>query len=217
VFAAQIGITNAQLVATNLLLANELLTLAQQMQETANTANETRNLLGDSNTTARLNETKAALVEASKVAADVRSVMTSSNLAAIKITSADRTINSEQEAKLISILKPWTQANLMLKKSVEVDVEMSDFEAIQYGNRITGVLKECGFDANMDKTVTMFNPDAPIPSGVEFWINGFRPPQFAVEIITAFKGVGIPITSLNINTNAASSGTLIIKVWHNPK
>jgi len=98
VFAAQIGITNAQLVATNLLLANELLTLAQQMQETANTANETRNLLGDSNTTARLNETKAALVEASKVAADVRSVMTSSNLAAIKITSADRTINSEQEA-----------------------------------------------------------------------------------------------------------------------
>ncbi|HXI69371.1 MAG TPA: hypothetical protein VNN22_03325 [Verrucomicrobiae bacterium] len=65
-------------------LAKEVLLLTQQIQDAAKTANETREKLGDANTQARLNETKSALDLANKVATDVRSIVTNSNLAELK-------------------------------------------------------------------------------------------------------------------------------------
>jgi len=194
-------ITNAQLVATNLLLANELLTLAQQMQETANTANETRNLLGDSNTTARLNETKAALAEASKVAADVRSVVTSSNLSEIKLASPDRTITREQSEKFIKLLENIPRGSVVVYINGN-----SGGEVQNYAEQIREMIGSAGYDVG--KMCAMGWGGGQIPKGVFIVVKNtnVQPPYagvlYAGAIQKAMKEIGINAIGVENPTQA---------------
>jgi hypothetical protein len=223
VLAAHIGTTNAQLslqiaqlVSTNLEFAKEVLEQTKQIQETVKTANETRDLLGDSNTTARLNETKITLAEANKVAADVRSVVTSSNLAGLKITSADRTITPEQRTVIVGILKPFIQTRIMYAKRVNVIAESSDFEAIEYSKGIASVLNESGFEVHTLEDTRSFAPNEEMPTGLEVVENGFHPTDNALEIVRAFRFAGIK-GILTLDTNNPPNGIVGVNVWHKPE
>jgi len=188
--AAMLESTNAQLVATNLLLANEVLTLAQQMQETANTANETRNLLGDSNTTARLNETKFTLAEASKVAADVRSIVINSNLSEIKLASPDRIITREQSEKFIKLLENIPRGSVVVYINGN-----SGGEVQNYAEQIREMIGSAGYDVG--KMCAMGWGGGQIPKGVFIVVknDNVQPPHagvlYAGAIQKAMKEIGI--------------------------
>src|ERR1019366_3339335 len=91
-----------------------------------------------------------------------------SSLVALEAAVQWRTITPAQETNLISLLKPFTQANVAVTNAVQVRVEETDVEARWYAKRIVTVLRRCGFDANLNSAVGFSDPEAPIPLGLGF-------------------------------------------------
>jgi hypothetical protein len=149
-------------------LSNRLKQTAAALSETRSnldavrkTATEAREMAGSSNSTAILNETKTTLAEANNVATDVKSVLLNSNLASIKITSADRTITPEEENKIIASLKPFIIANALETNKVKILAQYTDSEAHKYAQKIAEVLTSRGCNASFGANRFMMGNDIP--------------------------------------------------------
>ena len=137
-----------------------------------------------------------------------------SNVVALESEMQWRTITPKQETDLIMLLKPAQNAGT--KHHVIVDFEQTDFEARWYAKRIVDVLKECGFDANSPSQIGFNDPNAPIPVGLGFFTTGHVPP-FALDILIAFRAVGIVPQVAESHRAAADDEVLTIEVWHKPE
>jgi hypothetical protein len=201
--------------SNNLVVATELFGLANQTAKISTSLSKVRDMVNSPEITAKLNESKMALAEANRTIANVKEVLTSSNLSALKITDADRTITPEQEANLVSELKPYTQANFMANMKVSVIVEQTDVEALMFASRIADVLRECGFVVELNSMIGFGDPSKPIPTGFGIFVNG-KPPQFATEILNDFQIVGLVPSIANLDTNVPEDHKLTIRVFHKP-
>lgn len=104
-----------------------------------------------------------------------------------------RTITPEQETNLINLLRPFMQSNFVYRNLVQVSVSGDIEESRQYAKRITDVLTECGFDAELDQSIKTIVVGG--TTGLEFVVqSAIRPPAHANAILNAFKTEKIAVT-----------------------
>jgi len=132
-----------------------------------------------------------------------------------------RTITPTQESTFIAFIKPAVDAHLFTSNVVRVDAhDTTDFEALWYAKRITGVLKNCGLDAKMTQPHIGFGNPEDLhnpPLGLGIYVNGKQPPPLGYAIAEAFVKASLALNVLYIETNAPDDGVIEVRVWHKPE
>lgn len=124
-----------------------------------------------------------------------------------------RTITPDQETNLVKELKPFTQANLMLRFPVNVSVVGDIAESRRYAERISDVLTKCGFDVKFDDGI---NFGMSKTNGLVFAVppHMIKPiPIQATLILVAFRNEKIPV--IDETDDQVDNG--ILQIWVLPK
>jgi len=159
-------------------------------------------------------KTTGALIESNNLALKAE-------LAKLEAAVQWRAITAEQEARLISLLKPFAAAHPMVNKTVNIDVHNAlDLEADRYAKRIAAILKSCRFDVIM--TPPHFGFAAPenlsdFPLGLDITAKGTQPPPAMESLVDAFRQAQVPIRLATLYGGGVADGIITIKVWHKPE
>jgi hypothetical protein len=130
-----------------------------------------------------------------------------------------RTITAKQETNLIEGLSKFIKEKPTEVKAVTVGaVTSTDAESVMYALRIAAVLREAGFDIKMNPpNIGIFgNAEMEPMTGLEIDESGPEYGPCAVLIIRAFRDNRIQETE-RIDTNAALSAPINIRVWAKPE
>jgi len=215
VLTANLELTNAQLSlqieavrSNNLMLEANVVTLKLQMQETARTANETRAFVNESNTIQRLNEEQAALAKAGKVAADVGSIVTNSNLGVLQGELSQikpRSFTDDQIRTGISVLGLYNGIH------VNIESALGDSDATHLSDQLTDLLNSSGWKASGHRRAIWHqNPGGQEVQGVEVYVYRDGDMQAASALINFLKKCDIQAQGFRPQTSDDSDILVLV-------
>jgi hypothetical protein len=154
-----------------------------------------------------------------------------SNVAVLEAAAQWRTITPQQENIITNFANAnsalWAKWHMTNEDKVIVLAEISDDEAIWYGNRIVYVLKECGFNASLSESIATFEDrsknNAPF-IGLAYFVkyrtatnNMTTLMGNAGAISGLLQGAGIMPDDWELDTNLPTDGDIGISVGHKPE